>query len=211
MVANGTGLVPDVERLHHPVLRTVEIPEVLCPVEEGGILGTRGAIDVVTDLRHADGPGGGGGVFIVVSADSAYSRHILSTKGCHSNHRSSAALIYRPYHLCGVETGMSILCAALLGLPTGATEVLPRFDVVARVREDRRAGQALDYEDVQCLIRPAGAVEDGAPLSLHMALWNELAVDVAAGTVITLAEVVPPAGSTLWQLRRQQDELLMRS
>jgi predicted homoserine dehydrogenase-like protein len=183
---------------------------VLCPVEDGGVLGTRGAIEVVTDLRHADGPGGGGGVFIVVSATSEYSRYILSTKGCHSNHSGTAALVYRPYHLCGVETGMSILCAALLGLPTGATEYLPRFDVIARVIEDKKAGQSLDYEDVQVMIRPAGAVDDGAPLSLHMALWNALTVDVPAGTVITKRKVVPPQDSVLWRLRREQDKLLPR-
>jgi len=208
IAANGTGLAPDVERLHHPALRTVEIPEVLCPVEEGGILATRGAIEMVTSLRHADEAGGGGGVFAVVTATSAYSRTILSTKGCYSNERGTTALVYRPYHLCGVETGMSILCATLLGLPTGATEYLPRFDVVARVNEDTKAGQTLDYEDVQVLIRPAGAVDDGAPLSLHMVLWNELAVNVPAGTVLTQAEVVEPKDSALWKLRREQDDLI---
>jgi predicted homoserine dehydrogenase-like protein len=190
IAANATGLAPDVKELHHPVLRTPEIPEVLCPVEEGGILGSRGVIDVVTSLRHADGPGAGGGVFIVVTATTEYSRYILSTKGCLSNHRGSVALIYRPHHLCGVETGMSVLCAALLGLPTGATEYLPRFDVIAQVTSGKKAGGALDYEDVQTLIRPAGGVDDGAPLPLNMALWNEL---------------VPPPGSVLWKLRREQD------
>ena len=209
IAANGTGLTPDLESLHHPALRTVEIPEVLCPVEDGGILGIRGAIEMVTDLRHADEADGGGGVFVVVSATSEYSRYILSTKGCYSNERGTAALIYRPYHLCGVETGMSILCAGLLGLPTGATEYLPRFDVIARVTEDKAAGQTLDYEDVQVMVRPARAVDGGAPLSLHMALWNELAVDVPAGTLITKAEVVPPEDSALWKLRRQQDDLFL--
>ena len=208
IAANGTGLSPDTERLHRPALRTVEIPQVLCPVEEGGILAARGAIEMVTSLRHADEADGGGGVFVVVTATSAYSRTILSTKGCYSNERGTTALIYRPYHLCGVETATSILCAALLGLPTGATEYLPRFDVVAQVTEDKKAGQALDYEDVQTMIRPAGAMEEGAPLSLHMALWNELAVDVPAGTVITQADVIPPQDSALWRLRREQDSLI---
>lgn len=210
IAANGTGLAPDVERLHHPALRMVEIPQVLCPVEDGGILADSGAIEMVSNLRHADEAGGGGGVFIVVSAVSAYSRHILSFKGCLSNSQDSAALIYRPQHLCGVETPTSILCAALLGLPTGATEYLPRFDVVARATEDRKAGEALDYEDVEISIRPAGAVDGGAPLSLYMALWNELAGDVPAGKAISKADVVPPKDSLLWRLRREQDDLFLR-
>ena len=209
IAANGTGLAPDVERLHHPALRMVEIPQVLCPVEDGGILADRGAIEMVSNLRHADEAGGGGGVFIVVSAVSAYSRYILSFKGCLSNSQDSAALVYRPQHLCGVETPISILCAALLGLPTGATEYLPRFDVMARATEDKKAGEALDYEDVEISIRPAGAVDGGAPLSLYMALWNELAGDVPAGKAISKADVVPPKDSLLWRLRREQDDLFL--
>jgi len=34
-------------------------------------------------------------------------------------------LIYRPYHLCGAETALSVLCAGLLRAPTGAAEILP--------------------------------------------------------------------------------------
>ena len=206
IAANCTGLAPDVERLHHLPLRMVEIPEALCPVEDGGILGTRGAIEMVTNLRHADEAGGGGGVFMVVSAASEYSRYIMGFKGCVSNSQNSAALFYRPHHLCGVETPISILCAALLGLPTGATEYLPRFDVIAQATEDKKAGGALDYEDVQISMRPAGAVDGGAPLSLYMALWTELAVDVPAGKSITKADVVPPKDSLLWRLRSEQDD-----
>ena len=58
IAANGAGLAPDIERLHHPALRMVEIPQVLCPVEDGGILADRGAIDMVSNLRHADEAGG---------------------------------------------------------------------------------------------------------------------------------------------------------
>ena len=38
VAANATGLMPDIPELHLPVVRISEIPEVLCPVEEGGIL-----------------------------------------------------------------------------------------------------------------------------------------------------------------------------
>jgi predicted homoserine dehydrogenase-like protein len=51
IAANATGLMPDTPELHHPVLRTVELPEVLCPEEDGGILQRRGAIEVISCLR----------------------------------------------------------------------------------------------------------------------------------------------------------------
>ena len=120
VAANATGLMPDTPPLHLPVVRISEIPEVLCPVEEGGILETKGAIEIVTCLRGADDAGLGGGVFIVVSCENDYSRMILTTKGLIPNGRGSTAVIYRPYHLCGVETPISVLSAALLNVPTGA-------------------------------------------------------------------------------------------
>ncbi|MBM3212792.1 hypothetical protein FJZ33_11270 [Candidatus Poribacteria bacterium] len=36
--ANGTGLLPDTPIGHRPISRFTELAEVLCPVEEGGIL-----------------------------------------------------------------------------------------------------------------------------------------------------------------------------
>ncbi|MFN2184928.1 MAG: flagellar biosynthesis protein FlgA, partial [Anaerolineae bacterium] len=132
IAANATNLVPDTEELHCPIVRISEIPEVLCPTAEGGILGTRGVIEAVTCLRHPYEAGLGGGEFIVVSCENDYSRYILTSKGLIPNSSDSAALIYRPHHLCGVETGISILCAQLLGLPTAATDYRPRYDIVAR-------------------------------------------------------------------------------
>lgn len=209
IAANATGLLPDTEELHHPVLRAIEIPEVMCPAQQDGILGRRGAIDTVICLRHPDEAGLGGGVYIVIACENDYSRHILTTKGLLPNSGGSTALIYRPYHLCGVETATSILCAGLLGLPTGGTELLPRVDVVARATMDLKAGNRVGGDnspDLQVLIGPAGPVVDGVPLPLHMAHGNVLAVDVPAGTILTREMVVPPPGSALWPLRARQDE-----
>lgn len=205
IAANATGLAPDSETLHHPVVRIMEIPEVLCPVEEGGILRCRGAIDMVTCLRGAHEPGMGGGVFIVVDPGNEYSRHIMASKGCIANRRGSAALIYRPYHLCGVETPISILTAALLGLPTGATDYRPRYDVIGRAKRDKKAGETWEIEDLEVLIRPAKAVGRGAPLPTQMVYGQKAALDVSAGSIVTAEMVVAPEGSALWALRREQD------
>lgn len=208
IVANATGLKPDFEGLHHPALRTIEIPEALCPISDGGILTESGAIEMVTCLRHPDEAGGGGGVFLVVSADSAYSRYILTTKGCLGNHQGSAALIYRPYHLCGVETATSILCAGLLGMPTGATTYEPRYDAIAHTRVAMGAGERLDHDNLIVSIRKAGIISQGAPLPLNMALGQTLTRDLPAGTIITREDMAPP-NSNLWALRQQQDELFL--
>ena len=207
IAANATGLAPDVESLHFPPVRTVEIPEVLSPLDEGGILRKRGAIETVTCLCGPDEADLGGGVFIVVTAATEYSRYILATKGCISNHTGAVSLIYRPYHLCGVETAISVLTAGLLGLPTGAIEHLPRFDTVGRALRDIRAGEDIVLGDLQSLMLPAAAIGPMAPLPTQMAYGNAAAVDIPTGTLVTGAMVQEPEDSPLWSLRREQDAI----
>ena len=208
IAANATGLMPDTPALHLPVTRISEIPEVLCPVEEGGILQTRGAIEIVTCLRKTDEAGLGGGVFIVVSCENDYSRMILTTKGLIPNSRGSAAVIYRPYHLCGVETPISILSAALLNVPTGAATVRPYVDLVAKSTRQLKVGTILGGDhspDIDAAILPVSPVANGNPLPLHLLDGVCLSKDVAAGTLITQEMVEPPSDSLLWSLRQQQD------
>jgi predicted homoserine dehydrogenase-like protein len=210
IAANATGLKPDTLRLHHPLVRTMEIPEVLSIKSQGGILEQSGAIECVICLRQADEPDLGGGVFVVVTAATEYSRYILATKGCISSQNEYASLIYRPYHLCGVETAMSILCAGLLGLPTGATEYKPRFDVVGRTNKDKRAGEVWTLEDLDDQIQPAAAIGPVAPLPSQMVYDLKVARDVHAGELVTGNMVVEPQGSPLWALRREQDKVLLQ-
>lgn len=208
IAANATGLMPDVESLHCPIVRISEIPEVLCPADEGGMLGRRGAIEAMTCLRHPYEAGMGGGEFIVVSCANDYSRYILTSKGLIPNSRDSAALIYRPHHLCGVETGITVLCAGLLGVPTGAIDYRPHVDVVARAVRDLKAGEIVGNDhspDLQAVMRPAEPVGPGHALPLHLASGHRLKVDVPAGALLTTDMIEEPEGSALWELRREQD------
>lgn len=208
VAANATGLMPDTPLLHLPVVRISEIPEVLCPVEEGGILQARGVIDIVTCLRGADDAGLGGGVFIVVSCENDYSRTILTTKGLIPNGRGSTAVIYRPYHLCGVEPPISILSAALLNVPTGASRLRPQVDLVAKSNCELKEGTVLGdghTNDIDAAILPATPNANGNPVPLYLLEGNRLSRDIEAETLITQEMVNPPSDSLLWSLRRQQD------
>ena len=181
VAANATGLMPDIPELHLPVVRISEIPEVLCPVEEGGILQRRGAIEIVTCLRDTDDAGLGGGVFIVVSCENDYSRTILTTKGLIPNSRGSTAVIYRPYHLCGVETPISILSAVLLNVPTGAATVAPQVDLVAKSNCELKTGTILGgghSSDIDAAILPASPIAKGKPLPLYLLTGNGLSREV---------------------------------
>ena len=208
IAANATGLLPDVPELHAPIARIAEIPDVLCRREEGGILSRDGAIEAVICLRQRHEAGLGGGVFVVVDSASDYARRIMVTKGLIGNRRGSAALVYRPHHLCGVETPLTMLCAALLGAPTGAGELLPRVDVVAHAAADLDEGEELPGDHsprLKFLMTPAIPLSHGAPLPFHLASGHALTCSVPAGTPITAAMIAPPGDSPLWNLRKEQD------
>lgn len=202
----------DAGRLHAPALHTAEIPQVLCSWGEGGILHKEGVIETVTCLRQPHEAGLGGGVFIVVSCANDYSRYILTTKGLIPNMRDSAALIYRPYHLCGVETPLSILRAARQGAGTLTEAPRPHVDVIMRTTRAMRSGDMLGNDHapgMEALMAPAQPVQPGVPLPLHMGNGNPLRRDIAPGTVITAEMVAPPDDSVLWALRREQDQLFL--
>ena len=210
IVSNSTGLMPDIESLHNSILHPYEIAEVLCPVEEGGILQIRGTIEMINCFRRFHDAGMGGGVFVVVSCENEYSRMILTQKGLMHNSKSSTALIYRPYHLLGVEAPISILCAALLRITTGATKVSPLIDVAARATRKIPAGEIMDDRQIpyaESLLLPAVKVAHDVPLPFYMIYGNRLSKDVAPGMVITRAMVTEPPNSMLWRLRKEQDSL----
>jgi predicted homoserine dehydrogenase-like protein len=212
--ANGTGLLPDTPVGHRPVARFTELPEILCPVEDGGILKTRGAVDIPIILRTEDEPHGGGGVFVVVTNDNAHSRDIMIQKGLLTNSRKSAMLIYRPYHLCGAETAMSILCAGLLKVPTGSSVLVPRVDMVAKSARSFKAGETLGEKpgtlglnlELRASLISAVPITGNYPVPFFMLEGQRLSRDISSGTVITRDMVIPPQDSFLWSLRKQQDE-----
>lgn len=211
IAANATGLCPDVPSLHSPFVYTREIPKVLCHSEDGGILSKRGVIDAVTCLCYSHEAGLGGGVFIVVDSPNEYSRGIMAG-GVPAHDKGKTCLITRSYHLRGVETVNTILAAALHGVATGASEYLPRYDVVLEAARDLRAGETIEDEksdQAYALMIPAVRVRDESPLPEYMAFGNRLTVDVKKGTIITTDMVALPEDSVLGSLRAKQDELFL--
>ncbi|WP_235035317.1 NAD(P)H-dependent oxidoreductase [Roseomonas sp. 18066] len=208
VAANYTGLAPMVDTLVHAPLRITEIPVAYATTAQGGIFPAANTLDLATCLRAPDESGLGGGVFLVVRCDNAYSNHVLTTKGQIANYDDSAAVIYRPYHLCGVETSSTILVAGLLGLDTGSDDYRPRYDLVKVAARDIAAGEVFGNDHSQQLtarIVPAIPVAPGNAACAHLLTGNRARVDIPAGTLVTYDMVEEPEGSLLWDLRRQQD------
>lgn len=209
VAANYTGLAPARDSLWHAPLRITEIPVAYCTQADGGVFKAPGAIDLATCLRTPNESGLGGGVFLVVRADNAYSNHVMATKGQIANYDDSACVLYRPYHLCGVETSVSLLAAGLLGVDTGSDDFLPRWDLIKVAAEDIAAGDIFGNDhshQLNAKITPAKPVASANPACAHLLTGNRAKVDIPRGTVITYDMVEEPAHSTLWRLRRLQDE-----
>jgi len=212
LVANATGLAPDVPAFHAPIARTPEIADVLVPVEMGGILHGTGRVDVVNSLRRPDEASFAGGVFVVVRCEDRKSWEVLRAKGHVVNRAGDAAMIYRPSHLLGVESATTVLSAVLHGRSSGPDDIQPRFDVVGKTNKPLKAGTILEatghhhqIDGVGGLLLPACRAEGANPIPFYMMANNVLARDVPAGTVIAAEMVEAPKESLLWNLRREME------
>ncbi|MBM3214002.1 hypothetical protein FJZ36_03695 [Candidatus Poribacteria bacterium] len=214
VIANGSRLMSENPSAHRTPLRVTELASVFCPEADGGILHTRNAVALPNILRTGESPSVDGGVFIVMTTSDPQARHVMAVKGTLTNRDRSAFLIYRPHHLCGAETAMSILVAGLLRAPTGSHRIVPSVDVAATVTRGFRvgemvcaAGKSCWSRDLRASLVPAATPEPDAPLPYYLLEGNRLTVDVPQGTLITRRMVEPPPDSILWTLRQKQDEL----
>ncbi len=213
VVSNATGLVPDIPGLHAPVLRPVELADALQLTTEGGLLGGNGRIDVFNCLRRSDEASMAGGVFIIVSCEDQATWEMLREKGHVVAANGKTAMLCNPQHLLGVEAPITILSAALLGLPTGAARAKPEVDLIARTSKAFKAGDVLTITDAHHHevaglapeLIPAVAIGDGQPCPYYLAVGQVLREDVAPGTVLTCDMLELDQQSDIWTLRRQQD------
>jgi len=208
IIANATGLAPDVPSLHAPVARTLELPELLRP---GGLLAAAGAVDMFVCLRREDELSFAGGVFVVVRCDDRKTWQVLRGKGIPVSADGAYALLHNPVHLLGLEAPVSLINAVFLNAP--AARLTPRWDMHARATRPLAAGTLLEIGErhaipgLETLLAPARAVSEGAPVPYYMVANSRLKAPVAAGEVITRDVVDAPAGSALWRLRAEQDRM----
>lgn len=208
IAANYTDMRPQTETMIHAPLRITEIPIAYARKENGGVIDDNETIDLVTCMRAPEESGLGGGVFLVVECDNAYSNHVLATKGQIANHDCTATVIYRPYHLCGVETPYTILTACMLGINTGSENYLPRYDLTRVAARDIKAGEVFGNDHSLMMtsrITKTAALKPGNLIEGHLLTGNKAVTDIPKGTPITVDMVEEPEDSLLWKLRREQD------
>ena len=194
-VANACALDAPEDGLGFPPCDVDELADVLKPASEGGALGARGRVEVVSSLAR-DGSALARdlrwGVYATFAADTDYVRRCFAEYGLLTDASGNYAAMYKPSHLIGLELGLSVASIGVRGEATGTAREW-RADVVAVAKRDLRAGERLDGEGGYTvwgkLVPSATSLALGA-LPLGLADGLALARDVAGGAVLTRADVV---------------------
>lgn len=148
-VANGTGLVPQEEGLLFPPAGTEDLPRIFRETSlRGGSLTRRGTVEIASSL-HRDGTEVSRdlrwGVFVTFEARTEYAAQCFAEYGVLTDETGRYGSLYRPYHMIGLELGVSIASAVLRNEATGSPTGF-RGDVVTTAKKDLRIGDTLDGE-----------------------------------------------------------------
>ncbi|MEI6537382.1 MAG: Gfo/Idh/MocA family oxidoreductase, partial [Verrucomicrobiaceae bacterium] len=122
-VANATGLAAPRDGLMFPASGVDDLPGILRPRADGGMLEEKGMVEVVSSLER-DGKSVfrdlRWGVFAVFEASSPYVRQCFAEYGLKTDDSGHYAAMYKPYHLIGLELGFSVASIMLRKEATGA-------------------------------------------------------------------------------------------
>ena len=218
VVANSTGLAPDVPDFHVPILRIPEVPEVLRLRSEGGVLEQENTLELFHCLRKPDELSFAGGVFVVVRCHDAPTWELLAGKGHVVSADQKTAMLYIPRHLLGLEAATSIIEAAALGVSSGGIDPRPNQDLVGKATEFLAAGTVLamgghhhSIPNVAPVLLEGKPLAADRPAPFYLISNRKLLRDVAKGQLICLADVEVDEASVLLELRKQQDDVFFHN
>ena len=206
-VANATGLTPAPDGLAFPPCAVDELASTLIPEPDGGCLHHKGQVEVVSsrgrdgrdlerDLRW--------GVYVTFEAPHRYVERCFADYGLITDASGRYTALWRPYHLIGLELGISIAHAALNRQATGAARTFAA-DVVATAKRDLEAGEVLDGEGGYMvwgkLMPAADSLRLGA-LPIGLAHGVALLKPVAAGAALCWSDVAADEAADAVRFRR---------
>ncbi|MCP5366810.1 MAG: flagellar biosynthesis protein FlgA [Hyphomicrobiales bacterium] len=212
-VANACGLAAAPGGLEFPPCAVGDLARTLIPHNDGGCLHQSGQVEVVSS-RGRDGVDIAGdlrwGVYVTFEAPSDYVERCFADYGLITDPSGRYTALWRPYHLIGLELGVSVASVALRGEPTGAPREF-RADVVATAKRDLAAGEVLDGEGgfmVWGRLMPAAESVAHGALPIGLAHGVALTAPVAAGQVLRWRDVAIDQGGGPARFRREMEQVL---
>lgn len=204
-MCNYTGLVPDVIGGHGPKTApgtegVKELNEIFKLKKDGGILNKHGVVEYVNGIAP--------GVFVTVSTDNEEIAYQLQY---HSMGPGPLWTLYRPYHLCNLETPLTVAKAVIDGEKTCVAKDGLVAECITRAKIDLKKGQKIDgiggYTTHGSICTEKEATEKGY---VPFGLVNSNAVmkcDVKKGTLITYDMVELDKNTLIYKLRKEQDAM----
>jgi predicted homoserine dehydrogenase-like protein len=206
-ISNATGLKAPRDGLSFPPCGADELPKHLIPAAAGGVLEDSGMVEVVSSLHRDGSPVERDlrwGVYVVFEAGSddaraEYTRRCFAEYGMITDKSGRYSALYRPYHMIGLELGISAAAAVLRNEATGTADAF-RSDVAAVAKRDLKAGETLDGEGgftvYGKIMRAEDSLRSGA-LPIGLAHKVKLVKPVAAGVAVTWNDVAVAENDTV--------------
>ena len=215
-VANGTGLDCPDEGLAFPPAGVHDLATVFRPVSDGGRLSRSGLVDiaasqepdgreVINNIRF--------GVFVTFKAGDEYARACFGQYGLKTDPTGWYGSMWRPFHMIGLETSVSVLSVTLRGEATGSALEF-RGDAVATAKRDLKPGELLDGEGgftVWAKAIPASSSLALKALPIGLAHNVKLKRPVARDVVVSVDDVELVNDLDVVALRREMEGQLRRS
>lgn len=200
LLSNATGYLPDVIGMHGIKGDLDSVIEDLNLKENNGILNNFGVVEYVDGLAP--------GVFIIVKGKNigvANELDYLLKKGKRNHH-----ILYRPFHLASLETPLTIAKAVLNHDYAIVPISGPVSETVAVAKKDIKSGERLDGIGGYCV---RGVMETHEETVKHkhipigLVSGNVVAKeDINEGTFLTEDNVSLDTETTVWKLRKLQDQ-----
>jgi predicted homoserine dehydrogenase-like protein len=196
-MSNATGLVPDVPGAHGAAIDLPDLHKVLVPVEDGGILSRRGCVDYSIGKVAP-------GVFAIVTADDP---HIRADMKFYSMGDGPYYQLYRPFHLCSIETPQAVAEAVIYGEAVLKPKALVS-EVVSVAKRDLKAGERVGgIGSADFFGRIYTAQEASALRAIPMGLTagGQVTRDIARDELLTADNFAPDTQTLVYKLRQLQE------
>ncbi|MBM3555868.1 MAG: flagellar biosynthesis protein FlgA [Alphaproteobacteria bacterium] len=209
-VANATGLTPAPDGLAFPPLGVEQLAFGLRPRAEGGQLHHKGQVEVVSSLERDGRPVPidlRWGTYVVFEGESDYVRRCFKEYGLITDPSGRYSALWRPYHLIGLELGISVASVGLHREATGAPTGF-RADVAATAKRDLKRGEVLDGEGGRTVwgkLMPAKASLKTGALPLGLAKGVKLKRPVKQGAQVTWSDVTIDPADDAVAFRREME------
>lgn len=211
-VANATGLQPAPHGLEFPPCGVDDLARVLRPRDVGGVLHHSGQVEVVSSLNRDGTPVFRDlrwGVYVVFEGGTDYVHKCFREYGLITDDTGRYSAMYKPYHLIGLELGISVASVGVRKEPTGAPQGW-NGDVVATAKRDLQAGETLDGEGgytVYGKLMPAADSLRCGGLPLGLAHGVKLVQPVKAGAPVRWSDVTIDENDAAVRFRREMERV----